>query len=782
MNWRDAWNTLFVKSSETERKPTTSQLGEGSVAWSNESYLRGDGVKYNPDDLIGRKGFGIYNRMMFDEQVKAVMHFKRSTVTGREWYFELDHKEKGLSQKDAEHRVDVCNTMLSTGYSGPIIDGFNAIMKAMWQGYSMTEQVFGQFECADKTYWGIRELKAKPFDTFFPHVDDKGTVLYWTQRGGTGFAEKKIDIEKFVYYRFNPDMDEHYGWSDLRAAYRAYLSKDITIRYRNIFMERLAGGFVVAKPMDGSVLTRGSPEWNALTAILSNITGKSSIILPAGIELEIMYATGGQVGVFKESTEADDIAIARSALVPNLIGMTPSGQTGSYSQSDTQFDVFMIISDLEAERLASALNEQVFQPLGRVNFADGITPKFCFKPLSKRRAQQVLMLWSTMVSGKTVQASETDEAHIRKLLEFPEKGELLIDPAAPAPTTTPTSTSPGKEGDDGEQEPTGTGDKPAPVGKGKTSDEDRDKRKEYRRAAFSRAEQRVAFSVIGRQSDAETARHVVQLEDAVAEAVMEGLTRVGDPRANADAARNFDLDAMKTRHVETWVRRALKVGMDIGANHAGREVDRAKGTGFSRTLNFARLGDLAAEWMKNKSFTIAGDVKAGVVREIKQSMISGLKMSLSEKEIKNDIYRRLVKKGFLGGRTAAEALGAGDTATLRDLLAVKGDLEPHRLNTVIRTNMFEAINEARFNTFTDPALEGFVKGLEYSSVLDGRTSEICEHMDGRTYAPDVWEDELRPWVPPNHFNCRSILVPVTEADEVDLETEVPDIEPQEGFG
>jgi uncharacterized protein with gpF-like domain len=99
------------------------------------------------------------------------------------------------------------------------------------------------------------------------------------------------------------------------------------------------------------------------------------------------------------------------------------------------------------------------------------------------------------------------------------------------------------------------------------------------------------------------------------------------------------------------------------------------------------------------------------------------------------------------------------------------------------------MKKARYSHFTDPALDGFVEAIEYSAILDDRTTDLCKHLDMRIYESDdpIW-DEYRP---PNHFNCRSLLIPVTIIDtEVvgkdNLEgtrySKQPILEPQEGFG
>ena len=102
----------------------------------------------------------------------------------------------------------------------------------------------------------------------------------------------------------------------------------------------------------------------------------------------------------------------------------------------------------------------------------------------------------------------------------------------------------------------------------------------------------------------------------------------------------------------------------------------------------------------------------------------------------------------------------------------------NRINTIIRTNTFEAINEARYSYFTDDKLNGFVQALEYSAILDSRTTQICQHLDGTIHAAssDVWKN----YRPPNHYNCRSLLIPVTQIDQWSEDAQ-PDIEPQQGF-
>ena len=71
----------------------------------------------------------------------------------------------------------------------------------------------------------------------------------------------------------------------------------------------------------------------------------------------------------------------------------------------------------------------------------------------------------------------------------------------------------------------------------------------------------------------------------------------------------------------------------------------------------------------------------------------------------------------------------------------------------------EAFNQGRLVTARNPAIRDLLRGMEYSAVIDSRTTEICRFLDGKVIPMD--EPELDRLSPPNHFNCRSVLVPVT---------------------
>lgn len=106
---------------------------------------------------------------------------------------------------------------------------------------------------------------------------------------------------------------------------------------------------------------------------------------------------------------------------------------------------------------------------------------------------------------------------------------------------------------------------------------------------------------------------------------------------------------------------------------------------------------------------------------------------------------------------------------------------PYLAETLYRTSLQESYSAARWQTNQDPAIDEILWGYEYSATLDDRTTSLCSDLDGtrRAKGDAFW---LR-YMPPNHFNCRSIAVEIFN-DETDLAaaTTVPNVPlPDEGF-
>jgi len=800
----------------------------GETGWSESLiYSRSAWQKYNPDELINTKGAAVYRRMMTDEQVKAVVRFKRDAITGRRWFFEYDAKDvleanktetedptakggtknpivkpkmarfdangmdpitglpiedpnndgeyeekdevddeditnpedleeedKGALTDEQELRIRVFEQIIEQ-MDGSFFDSLNGIATAMQYGFSMTEKVQMDIEVSGKTWVGLKRLALKPFDTFRFVPDEYGNIKDCIQRFEG--REQKIDMSRFIHYVQNSDVDPHYGQSELREAYRAWFSKDMAIRFWNVFLERYASGFLKIQPKEGTTLNASSAEYTALVNFIKNLSPKTGVILPSGIDAELIYPA--TTDAYEKAITVHDKSIAKALLVPNLLGISEQGSTGSFAQSQTQLEAFLWTLEAETKRLEEILNEGLFKPLGELNFGAGPYPRFRFKPLSEALKMQIIKTWLELVKGNAVTSTDADEKHIRELLDFPEAGEPLdkpekalprelpgaaIDPATGKPIPPIAQIPPALPG----QQPTKPPGKKPDMGETVIGAK---RIKSDRKAEFlARAVKRVDFAVIDNRGTQITGRTSSKVSEALRAGVdaMKEFIRTEDLFKNPDKIADIGMPAKILTRVRKAAEAGLKEGWDLGGDHARRELEKAQGGRFA--ADEMRLADLAAQkFLESRSYTIAGDLADAARKKVTTVLYNGIKGGWTIDEILNRVEEEL-----------------GVTVL------------PHAA-TAIRTSVFEAINEARYEFFASPEMDGFVEALEYSAILDSRTTEVCEHMDQKIYELNdpIWET----YTPPLHYNCRSLLIAVTVRDTWERSPD-PSIEPMDGFG
>jgi len=127
---------------------------------------------------------------------------------------------------------------------------------------------------------------------------------------------------------------------------------------------------------------------------------------------------------------------------------------------------------------------------------------------------------------------------------------------------------------------------------------------------------------------------------------------------------------------------------------------------------------------------------------------------------------------------------------IQSVIESRGDnpLANWHLDTVIRTNCMTAFSRGRMIAQKEANLPYW----QYFAVVDGRETELCNTLDGKVFRSDdpFWDT----YYPPNHFNCRSTVVSLSESelseetlsveksgDEYLENSDLKDILPGEGF-
>jgi SPP1 gp7 family putative phage head morphogenesis protein len=82
-------------------------------------------------------------------------------------------------------------------------------------------------------------------------------------------------------------------------------------------------------------------------------------------------------------------------------------------------------------------------------------------------------------------------------------------------------------------------------------------------------------------------------------------------------------------------------------------------------------------------------------------------------------------------------------------------LSNQHLYTVVRTSVMQASSDSMQAFYK--ANKDIIKRVVYIATLDGRTTPLCSALDGQIY--ELGKEKN---IPPSHYNCRSILVPIFE--------------------
>ena len=392
-----------VKKYQEDKKPLMTEIStQTSHLYSGYALM-----SFNPDDLVGKKGLQIYAKMMQDDQVKAVLTMKKYARLSTPWY--IIPASNDPIDKEVADFVKFSFQNLEGTFENNLLN----IYTALEFGFSITElvyQIINKGRFAGKI--GLKSLKTRePYNYDFD-FDKHGNL----KPDGIVFqATERYPIEKFVIYSYNKEFSNWYGKSDLRSAYRSWFSKEILIRFYNMYLERFG------MPTVKGVYKKGTPEEQVkkLRDILSNIQSRYSITIPEDITVDLLQAGGGDAA-FRSAIEMHNKFIARSVLVPDMIGYTES-TGGSYSLGKKQFDVFLwILRELGRDTEEGIVGEQIIRKLVDYNYDVEKYPSFQFESITEEDTEAKARIVRLGVDGGFI---DPTEPWVRPYLSLPEPAE-----------------------------------------------------------------------------------------------------------------------------------------------------------------------------------------------------------------------------------------------------------------------------------------------------------------------------------------------------------------------
>lgn len=359
---------------------------------------------YNPDDLIGKRGYAIYDQMQRDSQVQACLTIKKLAVLSRGW-------EVHAASSDP-HDVEIADFVRFALESmrGSILDVLFNVLDALAKGFSVLELNYCMLE--DEPYRGcvgLASIKAKDPSTFAFDTDEYLNIKALTRSNSVSVT---LPPDKFVLYSYMPRYESPYGTSDLRAAYKHYWSKDILMRFMNLYLEKY--GSPTAKGSYKRGTTKASQE--ELLQVLDKIQQETAIVIPEDVQIELLEAQRGGEAGYLEAIEFHDKQISRAILCQTLI--TDEGtRAGSYALAKIHLDVLkMCLRKLKRDLEESVMSEQVIKRLVDYNFKTSSYPKFSLGPLEDADVEQLSGVIEKLVSGQIIRP---DEEWIRGYLGLP---------------------------------------------------------------------------------------------------------------------------------------------------------------------------------------------------------------------------------------------------------------------------------------------------------------------------------------------------------------------------
>lgn len=709
----DAWNAFQVDSAA--EKPIA-----GEVAYADPFRLMpmSQFTPYNPDELITRKGFSTLDKMRDDDQIKACMTFKKLAACAAGWQI--------LSPDTQEDDWEVTRFVQSQldCLPGTFQHALFEILSAMDYGFSVSEKIWTPIESGEFAgKIGYAAIKTRKPHFFGFKQDEYGNITALEQysvAGGYGPPDRTLPIRKFVIYSYMEEFDNPYGNSDLRSAYRYWWNKDHAMKWLMMMLEKY-GIPPLFGLYDPAEIT--GTELDQLKTIFNRMQAATNVLIPAlngpgpdnrAFDLEFPEVSGQVASVFDPALDRFDIGIARALLMPGLLGLSPDQVSGSLARSKTSFDMFLLVQQYLRSEIEEFVNEQIIRELVDYNFNVDEYPIFALNEIDDDVRTDLLKTWAELLRVGAVIGQDEDENHIRSMMGFPDRKE-----------------------DDAESDDDDDG----------GMDDDYGPMPDVEFNSFRKVNTYEAKCDLHRIStfmDSSEQKYIRKAGAVFESAKADISNRIRRKGVNIDTLKSINEMPGKAKLRKIY-QDMMNDNLSRGRRDLRREL-RAPSMHADEGPNYTPPE--ATRYLREKAINLASTASDAVINAVRQALQKSIEL----------------------GETTQAATVRLD-AVFRPFMGVPGvkvdgeQLEPYRLENIVRTESTAAYNQGRLIEARGKDIVSRMRGMEYSAILDSRTTPVCESLDGKIF--EIGDPNLDRLKPPNHFQCRSILVPITTYEEID---------------
>jgi phage gp29-like protein len=362
---------------------------------------------------MGRYGFRIYREMLHDDTVKACLKFKKVLVHGRSWDV-TPFGGKDATDQDTKIAEFVYDALAATNWNRIQRE----ILTCLDFGFSIGEIIWEVRPYEDQGLKVmLKDVHHRDPEYMRVNVDIHGNINEFRQLSSY-IPPYHIDIDpnKVLHVAYQNEFMNHYGWSDLRAAYRAWWSKKFVTQFWNVFLERFGSPLMAMKYPQGA----SDQLKTALQQILTGLQSKTDILVPEGVEIDLIEATRAGQGNYLEALTYFDVGISRAILVPALLGMGVDVKRGSDSQSRLHLRVLMKIANDLASDVSWEVNQKIVKQIVDMNFA-GVTnyPIYGYGDYGEYEAAEIADSIAQLFNAGMLDMDQADVNYARSILGLP---------------------------------------------------------------------------------------------------------------------------------------------------------------------------------------------------------------------------------------------------------------------------------------------------------------------------------------------------------------------------
>lgn len=579
-----------------------------------------------------------------------------------------------------------------------------SILSALDYGFSVSEKIFTEQE----NNIAITDIKTiKPHDLEFVQ-DDYGNLY------GIEQDTNPLPIDKFIIFTNDFEFENYYGTPELDAAYRAWWLKDNAYKWLAMLLERLGIPpiFALYEPSFYSKTT----ELQKLYDTLTNLQTATVAAIPKyqnkdrgeSLDFWTPELAGNVSSVFIPALEMLNRDISRALLVPGSLGISPEENVGAYSKSKVHFDVFMLqIESIRQDLESHIVQKQIIEPLIDLNFniPKEEYPIFRFNPINDEVRLDYFNTWKTLLDANAVKRRIEDEKHIRSKLGFPDDTteEVNDDNEIPSDNANMQFSL--------SREP-------------------------------NKYEKKIDFEALDKKL---TSKEII-LKEQLKETLVSEFEKIKSKLRKAKTINEIKLTTSFKSNIEKIITNNLKSAAKDGSKDAKETVKRQIGSKFKADVGWNEKA--AIKWLSQYALNTAGVLTDKLQIQINFVIANAIKTGKALPDIINDLEDLLLP--YIGNDNVIDDVSV---------------IEPYRLETIARTGMTTAYNQGALVTYRDPDVIEWVAGVEYSAIMDSRTTEVCRHLNGRVFKVD--DSDMDILTPPNHYNCRSVLVPIMINETID---------------